>query len=571
MSATNFKTENNTYRKLIGNGLTYQIPRFQRDYSWTDEEWEDLWADIVGTVQEGGEPAHYMGYLVLQTQDDKSFDVIDGQQRLTTLSLIVLAVLKTLKRLIDEGKNPGLNQQRLVQIRSTYVGYLDPVTLVTRSKLTLNRNNDSYFQSYLVPLGHLPVRGFRASEHCLRKAFEWYEKRVRDYVKKQAGDEGVALASLVETMSDRLFFTVISVTDELNAYKVFETLNARGVRLSSTDLLKNYLFSVLHKKNEHAHEMTALESRWESMVTRLGSESFPDFLRSHWNSRKTFVRQSELFKTIRSKVVNRAAVFELLREMEEDMDTYLALTSPEGADWSQPLKTNAQQLRMFRVRQPFPLILAAHRALQPDQFAKVLRGCVVIAFRYNVIGNLPTNEQERAYYAAAQKIIQRAAVNAQQVLTSLQEIYPKDEAFKASFSEKTIRTTDSRNNRVLRYLLCELEHQHSGQDLDFESAAFNVEHVLPQSPSAGWEQFTDEESEAMVYRIGNMALLSKGANKDIGNAAYPTKRPVLQASEFGLTRKLADENEQWSPSRIAARQKLLARLASATWRIDQLS
>ena len=80
------------------------------------------------------------------------------------------------------------------------------------------------------------------------------------------------------------------MTDELNAYKVFETLNARGVRLSSTDLLKNYLFSVLHRNGEHAHEMKALEDRWEAMVSRLGSESFPDFLRIHWISRKTSVR-----------------------------------------------------------------------------------------------------------------------------------------------------------------------------------------------------------------------------------------------------------------------------------------
>jgi hypothetical protein len=571
MSATNFKTENNTYRKLIGNGLTYRIPRFQRDYSWTDTEWEDLWADIQGTVQEGGEPAHYMGYLVLQSQDEKSFDVIDGQQRLTTLSLIVLAVLKNLQRLIDDGKNPDHNRQRLDQIRNTYVGYLDPVTLVTRNKLTLNRNNDSYFKNYLVPLGHLPQRGFRASEHSLRKAFEWYDNRVRDYVRKQVGDEGVALASLLETMSDRLFFTVISVTDELNAYKVFETLNARGVRLSSTDLLKNYLFSVLSKSNEHAHEMQVLEDRWESMVSRLGAESFPDFLRSHWNSRKTFVRQSDLFKTIRQRVTERASVFELLRGMEEDMDSYLALTNPESSHWNATLKGYAQQLRMFRVRQPFPLILAAHRALPPDQFAKVLRGCVVIALRYNVIGNQPTNEQERVYYAAAQKILAESMTRASDVLACLQEIYPRDESFKAMFADKVIRTTDARNNRVVRYILCELERQHSEQDYEFDSDAFNIEHVLPQNPEQGWEQFTDEEVDALVYRLGNMALLARGANKDLGNASYAFKRPVLLASGFGLTHKLADGNADWTPERIAARQKTLAKLAAVVWRIDQIS
>ena len=187
MSATNFKTENNTYRKLIGNGLTYRIPRFQRDYSWSEDEWEDLWADILGILQEGGEPAHYMGYLVLQSQDDKSFDVIDGQQRLTTLTLVVLAAMKNLQRLVNDKTQAEQNQRRIDQIRQTYIGYLDPVTLVSRTKLTLNRNNDSYFQTYLVPLGHLPQRGFRASEHSLRKAFEWFEKRVRDYAKRQGG------------------------------------------------------------------------------------------------------------------------------------------------------------------------------------------------------------------------------------------------------------------------------------------------------------------------------------------------------------------------------------------------
>jgi hypothetical protein len=575
MSATNFKTENNTYRKLIGNGLAYRIPRFQRDYSWTDEEWEDLWSDMLGTLQENGEPAHYMGYLVLQSQDEKTFDVIDGQQRLTTLSLMVLAVLKNLARLVGEGKNPVQNEQRLAQIRSTYVGYLDPVTLVTRSKLTLNRNNDSYFQTYLVPLGHLPVRGFRASEHSLRKAFEWFEKRIRDYAKKQAGDEGVTLASLVETLSDRLFFTVISVTDELNAYKVFETLNARGVRLSSTDLLKNYLFSVLHKKNEHANEMQVLEDRWESLVSRLGAESFPDFLRCHWNSRHSFVRQADLFKTIRSTVSDRAAVFELLRGMEEDLDTYLALTHPEASHWHPTQKNYAQILRMFRVRQPFPLILASQRALPEDQFTAILRACVMIGFRYNVIGNLPTNEQERTYFAAAQKIIQSSAthtpISTLALLESLRDIYPSDDQFKALFADKIIRTTDSRNNRVARYILCELERQHSGTDYDFDSETFSIEHVLPQNPETGWEQFTDEEADVMVYRLGNMTLLAKKPNKDQGNAAYSVKRAILQASNFTLTKKLAEESAQWTPSRIEARQKSLAKWATAIWRIDQLS
>lgn len=214
MSATNFNTKNDTFRKLMGNGLTYRIPRFQRDYSWTEDEWEDLWLDIQGTLREGGEPAHYMGYLVLQTENDKIFDVIDGQQRLTTISLIVLAALKNLKRLIETDVEPDSNRQRMEQIRQTYIGYLDPITLVSIAKLTLNRNNDHYYQTYIVPLERLPVRGFRASEHGLRKAFDWFEKRISEQIVKTDPNPGVALARFIEGMSDKLFFTVITVADE---------------------------------------------------------------------------------------------------------------------------------------------------------------------------------------------------------------------------------------------------------------------------------------------------------------------------------------------------------------------
>ena len=227
MSATNFNTRNDTLRKLLGNGLTYRIPRFQRDYSWTIEEWEDLWDDILAIIDGKSDSAHYMGYLVLQSDDDREYDIIDGQQRLTTLSLIVLAVLHILQKLVDSGINAEANTQRGQQIRQTYIGYLDPVTLVTKSKLTLNRNNDRYYQDYLVSLRKLPNRGFANSVKLLKSAYEWYEKKVLSFVEHSQGDAGKRLAYLVETMSDRLFFTVITVTDELNAYTVFETLNSR--------------------------------------------------------------------------------------------------------------------------------------------------------------------------------------------------------------------------------------------------------------------------------------------------------------------------------------------------------
>lgn len=572
MAATNFKTENNTFRKLIGNGLTYRIPRFQRDYSWTDVEWEDLWRDILAALDPADGGSHYMGYLVLQSEDDKSFDVIDGQQRLTTVSLIVLAVLKNIQRLIDSGNEPEANAQRMNQIRQTYVGYLDPVTLIARPKLTLNRNNNSYFQNYLIPLRELPQRGFRASEHLLRKAFEWFDRQVGKYLKESGGDEGRRLAQLVEDISDRLFFTIITVTDELNAYKVFETLNARGVRLSTTDLLKNYLFSVLDRHSDETdHEVRDLETRWENIVERLQSEHFPDFLRMHWNSRHKFARQTDLFAIIRAGITDRADVFQLLRDMEEDLDAYLALSSPESSEWSQDDKRFAGVLKTFRVRQPFSLLLAARRTLDAADFTGLLRAAMVMALRYNVICAYIPGEQERTYNSVAERIAKKEIKQLAPILSAMRGIYVDDRVFRAAFSEKSIRTTDGRNKRVVRYILCALEKHLTGQEHSFTSDAFGIEHVLPQNAPDGWGGFSNEEESSLTYRLGNMTLLETGSNRDAGTAEYTEKRGFYVQSSFGITQKLGQDNAEWAPERIAAWQSWMADQATSVWRIEQLS
>lgn len=574
MSGTNFKTENNTFRKLFGNGLTYNIPRFQRDYSWTDVEWDELWLDIQEATKPDGESAHYMGYLVLQTLNDKTFDVIDGQQRLTTLSIIVLAILRNLKRLVETGQDAERNQQRLEQIRSSYIGYLDPVTLVAASKLTLNRNNNDYYQNYLVPLAVLPQRGFKASEHAMRKASDWFEKRVLEFARAATDaetDTGVSLAKLLESICDKLFFTVITVSDELNAYKVFETLNSRGVRLSATDLLKNYLFSVLHRDGVHENEMSAMDDRWERLVSRLGETDLPDFLRIHWMSRNGLVRQSELFKTIRAKIDKRADVFALLNALDADVDPYLGLTSPESSDWSSELKDSAALLRMFGVRQPYALLIAARRVLSVGDFTALLKIIVNISFRYNVIGTMQAGEQERVYSDVAARLSAGKFADLASIVEALRPVYPGDAAFKAAFASKELKTTQSRNNRIMRFILCNLERQAGGNDHDRDSATFTVEHILPQNPEGGWEQFTEIEADANKYRIGNMALLETTLNRDIGNEKYATKRSAFERSTFRTTQMIATDNDDWTPQRVLARQNSMANVAISIWRVAQLS
>ena len=292
---------------------------------------------------------------------------------------MILASLAYLEDLVQANLDADKNRRRKEQLQNSYIGYVDPVSLVPRSKLELNRHNNRFYQTYLVPLEPLPRRGLNASEHLLRKAFEWFKSRFKTRVGTQL-NSGEKLAALIDSLVDKLFFTVITVTDELNAFKVFETLNARGVRLSATDLLKNYLFSLISTSQTHETELKALEDFWERIVGLLSSESFPEFLRVFWNSRHKLVRKSDLFKTIRRRITTREQAFKLVRELDLSADIYAALQDSQDERWEKNEKEALRQLKMFSVRQPLAMLMTCyHRFFDAERqsFSKILRGISV--------------------------------------------------------------------------------------------------------------------------------------------------------------------------------------------------
>ena len=566
----NFNTANSTLRQLMANGLCYRVPMFQRDYAWGADEWADLWQDMVALVdEEDAEPAHYMGYLVLQSPNNREFDIIDGQQRMTTMSVLILAAVAHLMDLSMAEGADSKNRQRADQLRNSYIGYLDPVTLVPQSKLTLNKNNDRFYQHYLVPLEQpLRKQGLSVSENLLRQAFFWF----KDRMKKQSGGSGIALARFIDVLVDKLFFTVITVTDELNAFKVFETLNVRGVRLSATDLLKNYLFSVVSRDKPHAQDIKDLEDRWDSIVDLLGSERFPEFLRTFWNSRNKLVRKAELFKVIRNGIRDKAAAFTLICQLDRSAQVYVALRKPEqGSDWTAEECRSLEQLRMFSVRQPLALLLAVfERFGEQDRhgFQKFLRAIAILSFRYNVICGRQSKEQEGIYNQVAQDISSSKIKTINEALSKLRPIYPDDREFEGAFAEKTLQTTSPRNKKVVRFVLFALEKHASGNAFEIEDSHHTIEHVLPENPGDDWCQFDEQQQEIFTYRLGNMTILKASENRELNNSAYDEKRLTYGKSDFNITRNLAERYDQWTVEKICANQRWMAKQATSIWRVD---
>jgi len=555
-------TSNKTYRQLMSNGLRYEVPKFQRDYTWEEEQWDDLWQDIKALLS-NDDSEHYMGYLVLQTTNNKDFQIIDGQQRMTTMSLLILATLKCLKDLADAGIDSERNLKRKESLLNSYIGYIDPVTLISNNKLKLNRNSDDYYKQYLVLLKELPLRNTNASEKHMRECFNWYYDRI-----KREFNTGERLAAFIDNIVDKLFFTVIEVTDQLNAFKVFETLNARGVQLSSSDLLKNYLFSVVDETKPHISEIEELENIWSKIVGKLGEQKFEDYLRYYWNSTNKSVTKKNLFKTIKNSIKTKEQVFELIRNLNDTADLYLAIQDPEDALWKDKpeIRKSLKELKLFQIRQTYSLFLSALKHLDTDSFNKLAKICSVISFRYNIIGGLNPNAQEDVYNQVALKIASQKTFNAQ----DFQNIYVSDINFENDFSTKEFKNT-TRNHKIVKYILSKIEKYLYNNEIDPESDLFTIEHILPENANDTWGEFTFEEINRSVYRIGNLTLLEKKLNHGAGQKPYDEKKKIYTQSNSKLTQAIPEHYETWNEDKLSARQRELAKHAKAVWKIQELS
>ena len=215
------------YLELIGNGKAYRVPPYQRDYAWTEEEWEDLWNDVLDLRQEN-EGRHYMGALVVQGESDREFTIIDGQQRLATISILSLAVIAKLHRMADREIDAERNRERAKELRNRFVGEKDPASLIESSRLNLSLTDDAFYQDYLVQLREPPnPRGLPQSNSLLWRCFRYFSERLE--VLDDLEEDGEALARVLsETTARCLLFILIKVEDELDAYTVFETLERAG-------------------------------------------------------------------------------------------------------------------------------------------------------------------------------------------------------------------------------------------------------------------------------------------------------------------------------------------------------
>jgi hypothetical protein len=362
-------------------------------------------------------------------------------------------------------------------------------------------------------------------------------------------------------------FIRIAVDDELNAYTVFETLNARGLELSATDLLKNYLFSRL----KTTADLQALQRRWHALMAVVRQERFPEFLRYHLQCELPRVRSQRLFKLVRERVKSGPEVFALLDALERRAEVFAALFDPQHVYWAERRDSapHVRDLSFLRVRQMTPLVFAAWEKLEQADFARVLKLLVVVLFRYSAVSGLNTNALEPVFHEAAKGVLDNRLRTPADIFGLLREVYVDDARFQQDFARLSPDPADQ-GKKLIRYILARLEADASGRACDPDADPGTIEHVLPENPSAAWEaDFSRDLWERSMYRLGNLTWLEPALNRRVANAEFAAKCEAYRESRYRLSNALPDEvGEEWTPGRLDARQERMAQRAVHLWRAD---
>jgi hypothetical protein len=404
------------------------------------------------------------------------------------------------------------------------------------------------------------------SNRLLWECFRYFERQIESW--SAQADSGQRLAGLIsETVGRQLMFIRIVVDDELNAYIVFETLNARGIELSATDLLKNYLFSRLRT----AADRQALQRRWHALMATVQQERFPEFLRYHLQCELPRVRSQRLFKLVRERVRSGGDVFALLDALERRAEVFAALFDPQHNYWIERSDSApyVRELNVLRVRQMTPLVFAAWERFDEADFARVLKLLVAVLFRYSAISGLNTNALELVFHEAAKGMLEGRLRTPAEVFGLLRPVYVDDARFEQDFA-RVAPDSGGQGKKLIRYILARLEGDASGRQCDPDTDPGTIEHILPENPTAVWEaDFPREYWDRSVDRLGNLTWLEPALNRQVANADFAVKRHAYRGSRYELSRALPDEvGDEWTPARLDARQARMARRAVHLWRSD---
>ena len=542
---------------LLENKIVYRIPRYQRPYSWAKEEVGNLWDDLIEA--DDSEKPLFFGSVILYDGEEGSSEmaIVDGQQRFTTLTILFSAIRDELLGLGEVGS--ALANRIQGDLIETKVSFGE-----RKEKLRVQEEVSRYFQEHYqrVPGPRDRKTPKRPSMKRMHVAYKLFRGRISELVGRMSDEEAAVsrLDRLTKSINKtRLIQITVSEQDE--AYSIFETVNARGSPLEPSDLIKNHIFRNIREEGG----VDSAKDRWEEMKSNLtGFDDDPEkeydltkFIRYHWMSKYGFTTVKDLYGNIKNSGIDMES---FLDDLVSDSRTFGdILNSRLKAYFKDPLiykfrreaEASLSNISDMKIEQSYVFILSILRNVDSllklkgkHRVHKALERIEVFNFVYHGVCSLPANRVEHLYSRCARTLDKSCNAPNQPKKLAFESLYsgfdgiwPSEELFVENFSELSYKKSFKARSTV-RYILSQFEYHNSTEELKI-NRDITIEHVLPQKPSK-WG-LSDKEVSKYVHNIGNLVLLSRPLNGDVGNDPLETKLVELGKSELKMTRGLVDQ------------------------------
>jgi hypothetical protein len=532
-----------------------EVPEWQRSYSWTTEEIEAFWQDLIAFDAQYPDDniigeEYFLGSIVLVTGGATNL-LLDGQQRLAT-GTILLSVLRDARR--------QYSGDAAARLQNKYISDFDDATQTTTHVLTLNVYDRDFFRAEVQDEPKTPpVRPTPTlrSHGLIRKAREYFSEHVVAEGTAAGGGEAAFLRNLriSRILCDHMSVVAVSSTDEDNAAAVFETLNDRGIGLSTPDLLRNLLLRRAPDEDTRKRIVAA----WQTVLAINEEASVDEFIRHYWVSHRGDVKARKLYREIKDKIIN-----ENIESLALSLD--LAETAPiyrdivRARDDDPELQRLLEGIRALGAKALYPALLSGYAVAEGDdgkgKLRNLARALTTMFVRYNVIAGRETTVMESTIYEVAANL--RKTKDFDAAVAALAALAPDADDFVARFQRASVSRI-----ATARYLLRELEHaKRRTQELSVEGTdRVHVEHIYPQTPDgARWPNHAQ-----MINRLGNLTLLGKRLNTSIKNADFATKKEKgYEGSDILMTKELL-ARDAWDAAAIDERQRELSNWIFEIW------
>lgn len=561
----------------------YVVPRFQREYSWGEDEVTELWRDLVSNIstKDGNlvNQEYFIGSLVLVGEDKSTeFKIVDGQQRLTTIMMLLSALVDAFSEIKREDLAKGL------------YAFIEGRDVSNKQFFKLeNENPKPFLQNSIQNFQKVAANPGSEEETNLLNTFVFLSKKLQKnsltkeftiFWQSSKAEEETKLCAILEAIRDQVltFLKTIYITvgNEDEAYTIFETLNARGMNLSPVDLMKNEIFKVMADE----HPVDAAKFKWKSLYSTLASREeridIDIYVRHFWLSKYEFTTEDKIYKSFKRKTnSDKTLIKAFLDDLVMEANYYKKVTMPLPIDWRQQEEKSVYDsllaLNLFKVTQvrTFLLAILAQREkklLDLTDLKQCSSALESFHFLFSAITSSRASGLESKYSKYARSLrLCNDTKSSRDVLQELKEDIkqkvPALETVRAGFKGLTYTNDETRHKKLIQYIFRRWE-LFLNKTHELEPAQITIEHIAPQS---------EKKLAHCVGSIGNLLPLGGQINNLADTKDFKAKIELYKQSKLSIVAEFVKQYEgrnDWTEKEINDRTIEIADLAfTQIWKL----